>query len=101
MVPDVIAWGVPFASGGMGILVGMKVGIARLEERYKAVHEKVADNKARLEKQVGDDRCREYRDKCQENICHSLDTISTKLDKIETNQVNFAVQLAKIERDKE
>jgi len=99
MVPDIIAWGVPFVTGGAGIILGLKVGIARLEERCNAVHEKVNENRAKLAMQVGDAQCEKYREKCQKDICHSLDAIFVKLDKIDTNQVNFAIQLAKLERN--
>ena len=101
MVPDIIAWGVPFITGGAGIVIGMKVGIARLEERFISVNYKIEEAKSKLVKQVGDERCREYRNQCQTNICHTLDKMSVKLDKIETNQVNFAVQIAKIQRDRD
>ena len=53
MVPDIIAWGVPFVTGGAGIVLGLKVGMTRLEERYNAVHEKVNENRAKLAMQVG------------------------------------------------
>ena len=99
MVPDIIVWGVPFITGGAGIVIGMKVGIARLEERFISVNYKIEEAKSKLIKQVGDERCREYRAQCQTNLCNTLDKMSIKLDKIELNQVSFAVQLAKIERN--
>lgn len=98
MVPDWIAWSVPFASGVAGIYTGLKVGIARLEANYAHLKSRVDESKETLKNQVGEARCKEYRADCRENIHCRLDDIFESLDKIKTEMVGIAVKVAKIER---
>ena len=72
MVPDFIAWSVPFASGLAGIFVGLKVGIAKLEVNYQNLREKVNLNREKLEVQVGKPDCEMLRRDCQGRIEKSL-----------------------------
>jgi len=104
-IPEWITWGIPFLSGvggGVaGVYAGLKVGIARLETNYCNLRAMVAENKAILKEQVGEKRCREYREDCQENIHNRLNDIFKKLDKIERDMVGIAIKVARIERSTE
>ena len=98
---QIISWGIPFASGAAGVYAGLKVGIARLEANYSNLRGLVEETKMKLREQVGETRCKEYREDCRENIHCRLNDIFTKLDKIDRDMVAMAIKLAKIERSTE
>lgn len=101
MIPDWIQWSIPFASGAAGVYAGLKVGIARLEANYINLKTLVAETKETLKEQVGEKRCKEYREDCRENIHNRLDNISMKLDKMDRDMLGIAVKVARIEKSTE
>lgn len=101
MVPDWIAWGVPFATGIGGVYMGLKVGIAQLETNYNNLKMMLDETKETIKNQVGEARCKEYREDCRNNIYHRVDDIFHKLDKIERDMVDVAVKVARIEKSTE
>ena len=103
MVPDWIAWAVPFVSGVGGVYVGLKVGITRLEANYVTLSDQVEDAKAKIAKQVGEDRCDKYRAECQGRIEKALDKLNDTLkdqgEKVTTKFERIAIYMAKHDGD--
>jgi len=79
MVPDWVSFAGTGLSGAVGVFVGLKVGIARLEERYAALKEKVELNRQKLDSQVGESRCRDLRLDCQSHISQQLADIKHQI----------------------
>lgn len=100
MVPDWIAWSVPFASGIVGIYTGLKVGVARLEVNFSNMTNQLAEAKAKLVKQVGEDRCDKNRMECAIRVEKTLGGIERHLELIDKhtqeNQSRIAEKFEKI-----
>ena len=65
----------PFLSGGIGIVVGLKVGLARLEARFENLNNVVMRNAQKLERQVGEDRCDKIRKECKDHFDEKFDDL--------------------------
>lgn len=100
-IETLLQWGVPFASGAAGVYAGLKVGLARLEANYTHLKMRIEENNKKLEEQVGETRCREYRMDCRENIHCRLDDIFEKLDKMDKTVLETAIKVARIEKSTE
>lgn len=100
MVPEWLQWAIPCASGAAGVLVTLKVGMAKLESTVYHLRDQVEENKETLKDQVGEERCLRMRDDCQTRIDKRLDELHTA---VEANRVyvsskfeNVAVELKAI-----
>ena len=76
ITPEWVSILAPFASGAFG--VGLTYGIIR--QRIFELERRVDKNEAKLDEQVGEDRCDKMRDDCKKNMIELLDAkISRKL----------------------
>lgn len=72
--PEWIGVVAPFVSGAFG--VGMAYGLVKA--RIDALIERVARDEHQLEKQVGESRCKEYRDTCRNDWKEDIRRLEVK-----------------------
>ena len=72
--PEWVSIVAPFASGAFG--VGLGYGL--IKAQIAALKERVERNERIIEKQVGESRCKEYRDTCREEWKEDIERIERK-----------------------
>lgn len=90
---DWTAWIMSAVSGAGGI--GLAYGTIR--QIVKSNTNRIDKLDTKLNLQVGEPRCKEYRDDCRKNVHDRLDDIMEKLDKIERDMIGIAVKVARLE----
>ena len=79
ITPEWVSLVAPFVSGGIGAIVGNKIAVAVLRQQNIELERRLNVAEARLELQVGENRCDKMRAECKDNFKQALDDIKSQI----------------------